>query len=79
MFQLNSGRKPSEKAKGKRETGRESIWFIVLGKILIQFDPGLRAEGLMCNNFQFKAPSQDHGCKERRGEGRSALRSQAAD
>lgn len=44
----------------------------MLGNILIQFDPGLRAEGLMCNNFQFKPPSQDHGCKERRGEGSAA-------
>lgn len=42
------------------------------GKILIRFDPGLCAEGLMCNNFQFKAPSQDHVCEQRRGEGRPA-------
>lgn len=28
----------------------------------------------MCNNFQFKAPSQDHGCagRERRGQARAA-------
>lgn len=42
------------------------------GKISIPFDPGLRAEALMCNNFQVKAPFQDHGGKERRGEGRVA-------
>lgn len=75
MFQSGSGPKPLGKAKGEkggRETGKESIWFIVSGKILIRFDPGLCAEGLMCNNFQFKAPSQDHVCEERRGEGRPA-------